>query len=73
MNGEALWNKVISELSFTEEELQTTTGLWFKVSANGERLFVDCATEHNPSCKISKQRRISKKDFYLFIHTMTAG
>lgn len=31
MIGEALWDKVISELSYTEEELQTTTGLWFVI------------------------------------------
>lgn len=65
MNGEALWNKVISELSFTEEELQTTTGLWFRAFAKGERLYVNSATEHTPSCNLSKQRTISKKDFLL--------
>jgi len=33
MNGEALWNYVISGLSSSGEEIQTTTGLWFTASA----------------------------------------
>jgi len=60
--GEALWDKVISELSYTEEKLQTTTGLWFKAFTNGGHLHANCATEHHPSCNISKQRTIFKKD-----------
>jgi len=63
MNGEALWNKVISELSFTGEELQTTTGLWFKAFAKGERLYVNSAMNIlHPAIFLSKgpyQRRIS--------------
>jgi hypothetical protein len=68
MNGEALWSRVISGLSSTGEELQTTTGLWFRASAQGERLYIDSATEQKPSCNLSMQRTISKKDF-LFVHS----
>lgn len=58
MSGEALWGKVISGLPAAGEELQTTTGLWFRVSSHGERLYIDSATEHTPSCNISMQRPI---------------
>lgn len=68
MNGEALWNRVILGLSSTGEELKTTTGLWFKASVQGERLYIDRATEHTPSCNLSMQRTISEKDF-LFVHS----
>ena len=68
MSGEALWSKVVSGLTAGGEELQTTTGLWFRASSQGERLFIDSATEHTPSCNLSMQRPISKKDF-LFVHS----
>lgn len=68
MNGEALWSKVVSELPAAGEELQTTTGLWFRASSQGERLYIDIAAEHTPSCNLSMQRPISKKDF-MFVHS----
>lgn len=68
MSGEALWGRFITGLSTEGEELQTTTGLWFRASALGERLYIDSATEHTPSCNLSKQRSISKKDF-LFVYS----
>ena len=68
MSFEALWSKVVSGLSVEGEELQTTTGLWFKASGKGERLYIDSATEHAPSCNLSMQRSISKKDF-LYVHS----
>lgn len=68
MNGETLWSRVISGLSSSGEDLQTTTGLWFRASVQGEKLYVDRTTEHTPSCNLSKQRVISKKDF-LFVYS----
>lgn len=68
MNSEELWNIVISELSSSREELQTTTGLWFRVSFHDGRLYVDRATNNTPSSELSMQRTISKKDF-LFVHS----
>lgn len=68
MNSEALWNKIILGLSSEGEELQTTTGLWFRASAQGERLYIDNATKHTPSCNLFMQRSISKEDF-LFVHS----
>lgn len=68
MNNEALWDKVISGLSSSEEELQTKTGLWFRASSHDGRLFVDRATDNTPSSEISIQRSISKKDF-LLVHS----
>lgn len=46
-----------------EEEVQTKTGLWFKVSSNGEQLIIDKAQDNKPSSKLSSQRTIIKKDF----------
>lgn len=68
MNGETLWNVVISGLSSLGEELQTTTGLWFRASSHDGRLYADRATDNTPSSKLSMQRGISKKDF-IFVHT----
>ncbi|WP_156920650.1 hypothetical protein [Thermicanus aegyptius] len=66
MNGEALWNYVISGLSSSEEEIQT--GLWFTASSRDGRLYVDRAIYNSPSSDLSMKRIISKKDF-LFVHS----
>lgn len=68
MGGEALWNRIIEVLPLAGEDMQTTTGLWFKASSNNGRLYVDRAAEHAPSSEISTQRSISKKDF-LFVYS----
>lgn len=68
MGREALWNRIIEVLPFSGEEIQTTTGLWFKASSNDGKLYVDRATEHTPSSELSMQRSISKKDF-LLVHS----
>lgn len=68
MSGETLWIRVISGLSSAGEDLQTTTGLWFRASAQGEKLYIDSTTEHTPSCNLTRQRSISKKDF-LFVYS----
>ncbi len=65
MSGEALWNRIIEVIPVSGEELQTTTGLWFKVSSIDGRLSVDKATDHSPSSELSMQRPILKKDFLL--------
>ena len=63
MDGEALWNNLISSLSANGDELQTTTGLWFRVSSEKGKLYVDKASDHIPSSKLSMRRTISKNDF----------
>lgn len=68
MSGEALWNIIISGLSSSGEEIQTTTGLWFRALSHDERLYVDRATDNTPSSELSMERSISKKDF-LFVHS----
>lgn len=68
MNAEELWSFVVSRLSTSGEELQTTTGLWFRASSHDGRLYVDKATDNTPSSELSMQRSISKKDF-LFVHS----
>jgi len=65
MGGEALWNRIIGVLPFSGEEMQTTTGLWFKASSNGSRLCVDRAVENAPFSKLTMKRSISKKDCLL--------
>jgi hypothetical protein len=68
VGGEVLWKKIIELLPRAGEEMQTTTGLWFKASSNDGRLYVDRAAEHSPSSELSMQRSISKKDF-LFVYS----
>lgn len=63
MNNEALWNYVISALSSSGEEIQTTTGLWFTASSRDGRLYVDRAINNSPSIDLSMKKAISKKDF----------
>jgi hypothetical protein len=68
MVGEALWIRIIEVLPVSGEEIQTTTGLWFKASSNDGRFYVNRAVEHAPSSELSMQRSISKKDF-LFVYS----
>jgi len=68
MSGEALWNRIIEVIPVSGEEIQTTTGLWFKVSSIDSRLYVDKAVDQSPSSELSMQRSISKKDF-LLVHS----
>jgi hypothetical protein len=65
INCEQLWDTIISKLSSTNEELQTTTGLWFKAYVKNGRLFVDGASDHSPSSRITKTRSITKNDFLM--------
>jgi len=60
-----LWNRIIEVLPVSGEEIQTTTGLWFKASSSDGRLYIDKAADHTPCSELSMQRYISKKDFLL--------
>ncbi|MGD9676999.1 MAG: hypothetical protein AB7V16_01375 [Vulcanibacillus sp.] len=68
MISEKLWDNIISKLTSSENEIQTTTGLWFKAYVKEQRLFVDKANNHYPSSKLTKPRTITKKDF-LLVHS----
>ncbi|NLO90337.1 MAG: hypothetical protein GX088_08485 [Clostridia bacterium] len=68
MSDEALWSRIISELSSSGEELQTRTELWFRTTAKRDSLFVDRAAENILSSNLSKPRIITKKDF-LFVYS----
>ncbi|PYG84917.1 hypothetical protein LY28_03451 [Ruminiclostridium sufflavum DSM 19573] len=68
MNGEALWDSIISDISCSDVELQTTTGLWFRAFYERDKLYVGMAMKHTPSSNLSKQRQISKRDF-LFVYS----
>jgi hypothetical protein len=65
MNGESLWDIIISSLTSLGDESQTTTGLWFRASSDKGKLYVDKATSHIPSSKLTMRRPISKNDFLL--------
>jgi len=65
MNGETLWDRILSSLSSSEEELKTTTGRWFRAFSLSDKLFVDRAQNHTPSSELSMKRSISKKDFLI--------
>lgn len=60
-----MWNRIIEVLPISGQEIQTTTGLWFKASSIDGRLYIDKAVDHAPSSELSMQRAISKKDFLL--------
>lgn len=60
-----MWNRIIGVIPVSGEEIQTTTGRWFKASSIDERLYVDKAVHQAPSSELSMQRSISKKDFLL--------
>lgn len=49
MSGEALWSRIIDVIPVSGEEIQTTTGLWFKASSINGRLYVDKAVGLNTS------------------------
>lgn len=68
MRGKTAWNSVISGLSCSAEELQTSTGLWFRSSSERDKLYVDRAIHHSPSSNLTMQRAISKKDF-IFVYS----
>ena len=68
MNGEILWNSILSGLYSSGEELETTTGLWFRASSQKDKLYVDRALDNTPSSELSMQRAISKNDF-LFVYS----
>ncbi|MFU0831648.1 MAG: hypothetical protein ACFWUC_01740 [Oscillospiraceae bacterium] len=63
MNGETLWNQVVSELSVSAKEVQTTRGFWFKASSHDGKIVVNAAADHEPRSKLSMPRTISKKEF----------
>lgn len=58
MSGEALWNRIIV-LPISGQEIQTTTGLWFKASSIDGRLYIDKAVDHAPSSELSMQRSMA--------------
>lgn len=68
MNGETLWNQVVSELSVSAKEVQTSRGLWFRASSQDGKIFVDADTDHEPRSKLSMPRPIFKKEF-LFVYS----
>lgn len=76
MDVEVLWERIIGTVPASGEEVQTSTGLWFKVFSFNGRLFVDAASDGKLSSKLSRQRNISKNDFmvvYSFYEAWVKG
>lgn len=70
MNSEALWKKTLSALSAKGVELQTLKdGLWFLASARGNKILIDNAAVHQPSCTLGMQRQVLKTEF-VFVHSL---
>ena len=63
MDGEALWEKILKELSGGGTEVQTKRGLWFRASTRDQRVRVDNAAGRLPSTRMTQPRTILKKDF----------
>lgn len=55
MSGEALWKRIIEVLPVSGEEIQITTGLWFRASSQDGRLYVEKAVNHAPFSELSVQ------------------
>ncbi len=63
MNGEKLWRKIISQLPVDGEEMKTTEGLWFLVSASTDMIVVTKAIYNKPSSRLNKERNITQEEF----------
>lgn len=66
LDGEKLWQEIEKALMRQPLEIQTLgKGLWFRASFEENRLLVEKARTHLPTCELSKARMISKQDFLL--------
>lgn len=81
MSADRVWSNIISSLDETPAEVSTVPSnnkepLWFNAFIEDGSLFVENAIIHRPSTKMSKRRKISKKDFdtvYSFYHRWANG
>ena len=68
LNMFELWNKILSELSKAEMELSTIPKtskepIWFRVSTDGNGIFVNPAIEHHPSSRLTMTRKLTYHEF----------
>lgn len=81
MSAGKVWGNIISNLSEGPVEASTIPSnnrkpLWLTAYIENGILFVDNAVIHRPSTKMSRRRRISKKDFdtvYSYYHRWANG
>jgi hypothetical protein len=68
MEAKVLWNNLLKQAQEAEFEIHTvprkqSSPLWFQVGVQGNYLIVGKAKRNSPSVRISKERKISYKDF----------
>jgi hypothetical protein len=68
MEAKVLWSNLLKQAQVTEFEIHTvprnqSTPLWFQVGVQGNYLIISKAKRNSPSVSISKERKISYKDF----------
>ncbi|WP_066307324.1 hypothetical protein [Bacillus sp. FJAT-29814] len=68
MEAKALWSELVKQAQEAEFEIHTvpknqSIPLWFQVGVQGNYLIIRKAKTNSPSVRISKERKISYKDF----------
>jgi hypothetical protein len=68
MTDKEAWNAIISRLTGNKMELPTVpknkkVPVWFSASTDGNTIFIDRATDHISSSKISSQRKLTYRTF----------
>lgn len=62
------WNKIINRLQGNIIELPTVpitnrVPVWFSATTDGKTIFINEAIDHNPSSKLSMQRKLNYRTF----------
>lgn len=81
MSADRVWSNIMTNLKEMPSEVSTVPSnnkepLWFIAFIENGDLFVKNAVNHRPSTKMSKSRKISKKDFdivYSYYHRWANG
>ncbi|MDP4087372.1 MAG: hypothetical protein Q8934_22670 [Bacillota bacterium] len=68
MNEKQIWNTIVAKLTGNRVELPTIPKtkkipVWFSATTDGEAIFIDKATDHRPSSKLSVQRNLKYSTF----------
>ncbi len=67
-NADEVWKNIINKLAAGRIELPTTpitkkAPLWFSATTDNEHIFVSSAKDHQPSSKITMERKLTQKNF----------
>ncbi|RSD28598.1 hypothetical protein [Mesobacillus subterraneus] len=68
MDEKQAWNAIVSQLTGNNNEFPSVpkinkTPVWFSASTDGNNIYIDKATEHVPSSKLSAQRKLNYSTF----------